>query len=98
MAAVRIVVVIKAKPGSEAIIAKTIAALGATSPSDPGCVSYESFASVGRRGEFVTIETWESQADLDAHLASATIQNAIVAVMDHLDGEPVTHVLGPVEG
>jgi quinol monooxygenase YgiN len=98
MAAVRIVVIIKAKPGSEAIVAKIIAALGATSPSDPGCTSYESFASVARPGEFVTIEAWESQADLDAHMQTPAVQAALGAVGDHLDGEPITHVLGPVEG
>jgi quinol monooxygenase YgiN len=98
MAAVRLVVIAKAKPGSEAIVAKTLGTLSAASPSDPGCLSYECFSSAARPGEFLIVEAWESQAELDAHIQSATVQGAMVTVIDHLDGEPITHVLGPIDG
>jgi len=98
MAAVRLVVIGKTKPGSEAIVAETVAALSASTPSDPGCISYECFNSVTRPGEFLFVEAWESQAHLDAHFQSPAVQAAFGIVAEHLDGEPITHVLGPIEG
>ena len=51
------------------------------------------FASESAPGAFVTIEVWESQADLDAHMASPHIAQMITVAGDHLDGFPALHTL-----
>jgi quinol monooxygenase YgiN len=45
----------------------------------------------------VTIEKWESQADLDAHMASPHIAEMITVAGDQLDGFPSIHTLRLVE-
>ncbi len=53
------------KRGLEAAIA-----LVAKSQSHNGCISYDAFESATRPDVFAIIETWESQAVLDAHMAT----------------------------
>ena len=67
---------ITAKSGSEATVEAALTELAAASEGDQGCLSYELFAS-DTPGAFVTIEKWESQADIDAHMASAHIMKMI---------------------
>ncbi|HEX4126159.1 MAG TPA: putative quinol monooxygenase [Acidimicrobiales bacterium] len=87
-----VVAVITAKPGSESIVEAALKELTAASRGDKGCLSYELFAS-DTPGAFVTIEKWESQPDIDAHMASPHIAQMITAAGDHLDGFPAIHTL-----
>ncbi|MGO8863902.1 MAG: putative quinol monooxygenase [Acidimicrobiales bacterium] len=88
-----VVAVIAAKPGSEAIVEEALRALVGPSRSDHGCVSYELFASESTPGTFVTVERWQSKEDLDAHMASPHLADAITAAGDHFDGLPAIHIL-----
>ena len=94
MAPLDVVAVITAKPGSESIVEGALKELAAASRGDHGCLSYELFAS-DAAGAFVTIEKWESQADIDAHMASADIMKMIRAAGAHLEGSTI-HTLGPL--
>jgi len=88
-----VVAVITSKPGSESIVEAALKKLAGASKGDHGCVSYALFASDSAPGAFVTVEQWESQADLDAHMASPHIAEMITVAGDHLDGFPAIHTL-----
>jgi quinol monooxygenase YgiN len=91
-----VVAVITVKPGSEQIVEAALQALAAASRGDHGCVSYELFASASAPATFVTVEEWESQEDIDAHMASPHMVDAITAFGEHLDGFPAIHILRPL--
>jgi quinol monooxygenase YgiN len=93
MSNLNVVAVITAKSGSEAVVEGALRELAGASKNDQGCVSYDLFASESAPGAFVTIEVWESQADLDAHMASPHIAQMITVAGDHLDGFPALHTL-----
>ena len=92
-----VVAVIAAKPGSEAIVEGALPALVGPSRSDHGCIAYDLFASESTPGTFVTVERWQSQEDLDAHMASSHLAEAITVAGDHFDGFPAIHTLRPLE-
>jgi quinol monooxygenase YgiN len=92
-----VVAVITAKSGSESIVEAALKELTAASRGDKGCLSYELFASDSTPGAFVTIEKWEAQADIDAHMASPHIAQMITVAGDHLDGFPAIHTLRPLD-
>jgi len=92
-----VVAMIAAKPGSEAIVEGALKALVVASRRDKGCISYDLFASESTPGTFVTIEKWESQEDIDAHMASSHIADVITTAGDHFDGFPAIHTLRPLE-
>lgn len=48
--------------------------------SDKGCKSYDFFASSTRDDVFMFCETWESQADLDAHSATEHFKKYVGAI------------------
>jgi quinol monooxygenase YgiN len=92
-----VVAVIAAKPGSEAIVEDALKALVVASRGDRGCISYDLFASESTPGTFVTIEKWDSQEDLDAHMASSHIADVVRTAGDHFDGFPAIHTLRALE-
>jgi quinol monooxygenase YgiN len=81
---------------SQPIVEAALKALVDPSRKDQGCISYELFASASVPATFVTIEKWQSQEDLDAHMASAHMADAIKAAGDHFDGFPSIHTLRPL--
>ena len=97
MANLDVVALITAKAGSEGIVEEALKALVVASRGDHGCISYDLFASDSAPGTFVTIEKWQSQADLDAHMASSHIAEVVTAAGDHFDGFPAIHTLRPLE-
>ncbi len=92
-----VVAVIAAKPGSEAVLEAALRELTAASTHDHGCLSYELFVSASAPGTFITIEKWQSQEDLDAHMASPHIAKVISVAGDHFDGFPALHTLRSLE-
>lgn len=52
-------------------------ALTAASQQDAGVISYDCFESATRADVFMICETWENQAALDAHKASAHFQTYV---------------------
>jgi len=92
-----VVAVITAKPGSESIVEEALRALVSPSRRDHGCISYDLFASDSAPGTFLTIEKWQSQEDIDAHMASSHLADVITAAGDHFDGFPAIHTLRSLE-
>jgi len=97
MPALDVVAVITATPGAEAIVEGALTSLVGPSRQDHGCLSYDLFASESAPGTFVTIEQWESQADMDAHMASPHLAEALTVAGDHFDGMPAIHILRRLE-
>jgi quinol monooxygenase YgiN len=91
-----VVAVLTAKPGTESVVEEALSALVQPTQAEAGCVSYGLFRSVSDPSVFITIETWRSQEDLDAHMRTPHIAQALRAAGDSLDGGPVIHPLTPV--
>lgn len=96
MADLQVVAVLTAKPGSEKLVEEALSALVEPTRSETGCTSYQLFASAVDKTTFITVETWTSQADLDAHLQTPHVQQALSAAGDHLALPPAIHPLIPL--
>ena len=87
--------VLVARSGSEAVGRDALSALVAPTLEEEGCLDYRLYESGAAPGTFVTIERWRAQADLDAHLGTAHVQQALVAAGDALAAPPGIHPLAP---
>lgn len=96
MANLQVIAVITAKPGSEKVVGDALSALVEPTRSEAGCSSYQLFVSAVDPATFITVETWSSQDDLDAHLRGPHVQQALSAAGEHLAQAPAIHPLIPV--
>ena len=96
MADLQVVAVITAKTGSEKLVGEALSALVEPTRSEPGCRSYQLFVSAADPATFITVETWDSQADLDAHMQTPHVQQALSAAGEHMAQAPAIHPLGEV--
>lgn len=96
MSELHVVATIPAKPGSEDTVRALLTTLVAETRQEEGCLSYDLFESAAVPGTFVTVEKWRGQDDLDAHLTTPHIAEAMKASADHLGGEIAIHPLAPV--
>jgi quinol monooxygenase YgiN len=96
MANLQVVGVMTGKPGSEKVVGDALSALVEPTRSEAGCASYQLFVSAVDPATFITVETWNSRDDLDAHLRSPHVQQALSAAGDHLAHAPAIHPLIPV--
>ena len=92
-----VVAVITAKAGSEATVEGALRELAGASKSDQGCLAYDLYVSESAPGTFITVEKWESQEDIDAHMAGPHIAKVITAAGDHFEGFPAIHTLRALE-
>lgn len=88
-----VVALLKAKPGSEAQLGAALTALVEPTRQEAGCISYVLFESQVDSSTFVTVEKWQSQADLDAHMQSDHVQQALAVATEHLAEPPAIHPL-----
>jgi quinol monooxygenase YgiN len=98
MADLPVVAVITAVSGSEQRVHEALSALVAPTRSEPGCISYELFVSAADPATFITVESWRSSADLDAHLQTPHVQQALATAGGHLAQAPAIHPLTPATG
>jgi quinol monooxygenase YgiN len=96
MAELRIVAVITAKPGSQNEVGEALSGLIAPARAEAGCISYELFDSLLDPATFISVETWRSQEDFDAHLKAPYLQQAFASAGDHLAQPPAIHPLSPI--
>lgn len=96
MSELHVVATIPAKNGSEETVRGALTALGHATRDEPGCLAYDLFESASTPGTFVTVERWRGQDDLDAHLGTAHIAEAMKATSNHLAGDIAIHPLRPV--
>jgi len=93
----QVVAVLVAQPGHEQVVRGALQALVPPTRQEQGCLAYELFESGAAPGTFVTVERWREQSDLDAHLQTAHVQQALATAGDALAGVPGIHPLVPVE-
>jgi quinol monooxygenase YgiN len=96
MADLRVVAVIPGKEGSRDTMRAALTILAEATQGHEGCTGYELFESAAAPGTFVTVESWRSQADLDAHMATEDIATALGAADGHLAGDIAIHPLVPL--
>ena len=96
MANLQVVAIMTAKPRSVKLVSEALLALVEPTRSEPGCNSYQLFTSAVDPATFITVETWSSREDLNAHYQSPQVQQALSAVGEHLAQAPVIHPLIPV--
>lgn len=60
-----------AKEGSEAKMRELLSAMVQPSKAEKGCLFYEIFQYENEPNRFMAVETWENEAALDGHKASA---------------------------
>ena len=60
-----------AKEGCEEKMKELLAAMVKPSKAEKGCIFYEIFQYENNRRKFMAVETWENEAALDGHKASA---------------------------
>lgn len=71
------VAVITGKPGTGDQLEAALRDLAAATHSEAGCSLYSLQRGIAEPDTFVTVEKWESQAALDAHLQSPHVGAAI---------------------
>jgi quinol monooxygenase YgiN len=96
MADLQVVAVLTARTGSEQAVGEALNALVEPTRAEPGCTSYHLFVSEADPATFITVETWRSQDDLDAHFQTPHVQQALAAAGDHLAAAPAIHPLSKV--
>jgi len=96
MANLQVVAIMTAKPGSEKLVGEALTALVEPTRSEAGCNSYQLFVSAVDPATFITVETWSSRDDLNAHLQTQHVQQALSAAGDPLAQPPAIHPLIPV--
>ena len=80
----------------EEIIREALSRLASATQSHRGCAEFKLYESAATPGTFVTVETWESQDDHDAHMQTEDIAAALAAAEGHVVGDIAIHPLRPV--
>lgn len=89
---IRLTVQLPIKPGSGAEFEAAAApALARVKAEDAGCEMYDLFRSVDDETRYVMVESWASQADLDAHMTSPAMGDIGKALGSFIAGAPVMH-------
>ena len=92
----RVVATIPITPDGVAAASAALSALAAASVRDEeGCLAYEVFES-SVPGTFVTIESWRSTDDMNAHLGAPHVAEAFGVLGPLLAGELGLHTLTPL--
>lgn len=72
------------KPEKQEDLAGMLAQLAAVSRNDPGCLSYSFHVDIEDPTTFRSIEMWESQEHLDAHMQTPHVGAAVAGAPDLL--------------
>jgi quinol monooxygenase YgiN len=96
MANLQVVAVLTAKPNAVKPVREALLALVEPARSEPGCNSYQLFTSAVDPATFITVETWSSREELNAHYQSPQVRQALDAASTDLLEPPAIHPLVPV--
>ncbi len=89
---IRLTVQLPIKPGQASEFEAAAApALARVRAEDKGCEMYDLFKSVDDDARYVMVESWVSQADLDAHMKSPAMGDVGKALGGFVAGAPVMH-------
>lgn len=79
------------------IVGDRLTRLAESVPSEPGNLSYLAYRVTENPMVFLLIEDWESQTDLDRHVAKNEEDGVNEGVADLLTGPPETMVIRPLK-
>jgi quinol monooxygenase YgiN len=89
-----LVVTLKVKDGTQAAFEAAMEELiPQVRANEPGCLLYSMTRKKGSATEYVMMEQYRSQADIDHHNGTAYFQAALPKLMPCLDGAPQTLML-----
>ena len=94
---INVVAVITAKPGSEDVVREAMKGLVDPTREEAGCISYHLSESNVASGTFITVEEWNDPSDLDAHMETPHIQQALSVLGSELAAPPAIHTLSPLD-
>ncbi|MEZ5965831.1 MAG: putative quinol monooxygenase [Planctomycetota bacterium] len=77
-----------ARPEARGALQAALLAVVDPTRREPGCRRYEVCQSVDDLDEFVVIEEWRSQDDIDAHMRSTHVQTLLATVADLVAAPP----------
>ena len=97
MSELRVVATIPTKPEAADAVRAGLAELVAATLAEEGCLSYDAFESSAQPGVYVTIESWRSQEDLDAHMTTPHVAKAFESLGGALAGDVAIHPLTPLQ-
>lgn len=83
-----IVARLQAKPGQAAEVRSILQALVAPTLKEQGCLRYELLQRQDDPTAFVFVETWASDASLEAHMATPHFQGALPRLLPLLTAPP----------
>lgn len=63
--------------------------------AEPGCIRYELCRAEGEAGQLAMIETWETAAALERHLAQPSLSAALDELRPMVTAMPVVRRYGP---
>jgi quinol monooxygenase YgiN len=86
---VRFIAQLQCKDGHADRVAAALSELVGPSRAEPGCLSYDPCRSLSDPNRLLVLEEWESQAALDAHMATPHFRAFVESVGDGFAGEPV---------
>ena len=87
--AVRLVVMLQAKPGAGADFAKAFAPAIAETVKEPGCEQYELFRSEKEPDKLVLLERWTTPGDLEVHMGVLRARGPSVTAPFRAEGVPM---------
>lgn len=90
------VAVITAKPGSEDKVREAMQGLVAPTRAEEGNIAYDLSESLAEPGTFITVEERSDPSDLDKHMATSHIQEALAVLGTELAAPPAIHPLKPL--
>lgn len=85
---VSLIPVFIAKPGSADELEQELSRLQTISRRDPGCIAYNVFDDLSRRGRFFLYEQWEDEQSLAEHNRQAHVKD-FLATAGELLAEPL---------
>ncbi len=71
---------VRARPGAEEEVRRALAAFVTPTLEEPGCIDYQLHGVNDDPTLFYFIEYWESEEDLERHIASPHIRNGGAAI------------------
>ncbi len=92
-----VVAVITAKPGSEDAVREAMKGLVGPTREEEGCLSYDLSESSSAPGTFITVEQWSDPSDLDKHMQTEHIKQALAVLGSELAAAPAIHALTPID-
>jgi quinol monooxygenase YgiN len=69
-----------AKPDKVSALRDLLVPFAASARKEPGCLRYELLEDSARPGRFLTVETWQDKAAIEAHMSTPAIKAAVPAL------------------